>query len=184
MPGVAPPRFISTSRSARPMVALARWPGPKRLAPELISNCCAICPLTMISGAAPPVLAVEAWGLTRSLVVASTAAMTTGAYAGRQPAMTALMAIFSAVITLFRCGMAPTMSSGCLPEDVQELAHPLLGGRNDGEPVGPPLLEVHLDRLDRVRNLKSLGCKLRLCQAHSFLGRRNETRRSMPRVSE
>ena len=47
--------------------------------------------------------------------MASTAAITTGKYAGRQPAMTALMAIFSMVAMPCAGGISPTSSWAARP---------------------------------------------------------------------
>ena len=54
-PGIEPHTLRMTRRTARPMVRLARQPGPKRLSPALMSSSRAIGPLTIISTAAPPV---------------------------------------------------------------------------------------------------------------------------------
>ena len=48
--------FIIVSRTARPIVALGRWPWPKALLPALIPSRCATGPLTMSTIAEPPVL--------------------------------------------------------------------------------------------------------------------------------
>ena len=48
-PGTAPPTLAHTSRTARPIVALARQPGPKTPAPQLTSSAVRIGPLTMTS---------------------------------------------------------------------------------------------------------------------------------------
>ena len=96
-PGAAPPRFTQTSRSARPIVALARQPGPKTPAPQLMSSAPRIGPLTTTSGAGAFVVADTPWRSKASSQTASTAAITTGRYSGRHPAMTALTAIFSTV---------------------------------------------------------------------------------------
>ena len=46
--------FIRISRTARPMVAFARLPGPNRFTSEFIPSSSAIGPLTTSSGAEPP----------------------------------------------------------------------------------------------------------------------------------
>ena len=48
------------SRIARPMVALARFPGPNTLPAEFMPKSRTAGPLTMTTGAEPPVLAVDA----------------------------------------------------------------------------------------------------------------------------
>ena len=52
---MVPMTFRMTRRTARPMVALARQPGPNRLSSQLISSRRAMGPLTMTRGPAPPV---------------------------------------------------------------------------------------------------------------------------------
>ena len=56
-PGQPPPTFIRTSRMARPMVAFARKPGPKRPEPECTPIARAWGPLTTTSGATGCVVA-------------------------------------------------------------------------------------------------------------------------------
>src|SRR6266545_6088955 len=93
----APPTLATRSRSARPIVALARQPGPNRPAAQLMSSALRAGPLTMKSGEWKLVVAETPWRSKASSHMASTPAITTGRYSGRQPAMTALMAIFSTV---------------------------------------------------------------------------------------
>src|SRR5215467_3685821 len=88
-PGIAPQVFISTSRLARPMVALARLPGPNRLLRQLIWSCSTTGPLTISMIAEPPRLADGPTRLNCGCTIASTAATTTGAYSGKHPAITA-----------------------------------------------------------------------------------------------
>src|SRR5262249_50354923 len=68
-------------------------------------------PLTMSTIADPPVLLAGPWYAKSGWQRLFTAATTTGAYAGRQPAMTALMARLSAVTTALRPWISPTISS-------------------------------------------------------------------------
>src|SRR5437762_14312294 len=96
-PGLAPPRFTHTRRSARPIVAFARQPDPNTPAAQFTSSVVLIGPLTITSGAGALVVADTPCRSNDSSQTASTAAMTTGRYSGRQPAMTALIAIFSTV---------------------------------------------------------------------------------------
>ena len=58
---------------------------------------------------------VTAWRLNWGSHIASSVAATTGKYSGRQPAMTALTAAFSAVMTRPLTGSAPRMSEGIRP---------------------------------------------------------------------
>src|SRR5437763_1765525 len=99
-PGIAPPTLTQTRRSARPIVALARQPGPKTPAPQLSSSLARRGPFTTTSGAGALVVAETPCRSKASSHTASTAATTTGRYSGRQPAITALTAIFSTVARL------------------------------------------------------------------------------------
>ena len=92
------------------MVALARWPGPKTFCPLFNPISLMIGPLTIIKMAVPAVVAVTPCSPKSGWVMARTVAATTGKYSGRHPAMTALMAAFSAVKTRFRSGMDPRIS--------------------------------------------------------------------------
>ena len=60
-PGISPPMFSSINRMARPIVAFARFPGPKTFAPELRHSVFASGPLTMSTIAEPPVLLAGPW---------------------------------------------------------------------------------------------------------------------------
>ena len=92
MPGTIRKTFIRMRRTARPMVALARLPGPNRFTSAFMAMSSVTGPLTTSSGAEPPVEAVEPWKLKPGSFMASKAATSTGKYSGRQPAMTAFTA--------------------------------------------------------------------------------------------
>src|SRR2546426_257781 len=96
-PGRAPPTLTQTRRSARPMVALARQPGPKRPAPQLMSRARRIGPFTTMSGAGALVVADTPCRSNASSHTASTAASTTGRYSGRQPATLALLLVVASI---------------------------------------------------------------------------------------
>ena len=114
-PGMAAQAFIRIRRMARPIVPLARLPGPKRLLRLLRPICPATGPLTMTSTAAPPILDDGPTRLNTGSSIASAAARMTGKYSGRQPAITALAAAFSTVMTRRRSGSSPIMSPGARP---------------------------------------------------------------------
>ncbi len=63
MPGIIWKMFMITRRIARPMVALARLPGPNTLTLAFIPISSRISPEMITTGAEPPVLAVEPWKL-------------------------------------------------------------------------------------------------------------------------
>ena len=79
IPGRAPPMFIMTSRTALPMEALARWPGPNAPHPEAIApHATRAGPLTMSSGAMQWVVACSSVMSISGRQIALTAAITTG----------------------------------------------------------------------------------------------------------
>jgi hypothetical protein len=112
---VAPKQLSVISRIARPIVAFARQPGPKTLPPALKPRRWRIGPLTTTSVADPPVLVIAPCSVNAGSAIASSAAINTGMYSGRQPASTALIATFSAVIVRRRVGSARTTSAGSRP---------------------------------------------------------------------
>ena len=69
-------------------------------------------PLHTMTGPTGMVVASTPWMLNSSLHTASTAAITHGRYSGRQPAITALIAIFSIVTSTRSGGTIATTSSG------------------------------------------------------------------------
>ena len=71
------------------MVALARHPGPMAPEPQLIPICLRIGPLTIVTIPHGCVVACTPKRSNPSAVMASTAAISTGRYSGRQPAITA-----------------------------------------------------------------------------------------------
>ena len=83
-----PPTLSSTRRIARPIVALARLPEPNALTPPFMPIARATGPFTTSSGAAMCVVACTPFRLKAGSVSASSAARTTGAYSGLQPAIT------------------------------------------------------------------------------------------------
>ena len=104
------------SRSARPIVALARQPGPNTPSCELIPSRRRCGPFTMVTCTAPDSVAVWEWKLWFSSVMARMAVAMSGMYSGSEPAITALMASFSAVMTMFsRVGTVPITASGARP---------------------------------------------------------------------
>jgi Na+/H+ antiporter NhaD/arsenite permease-like protein len=99
----------------RPMLALARLALAKALCVAFMPIAVRTGPFTTIIGALPPVLAVLPCRPNCGSHIAFTTARTTGMYSGRQPAITAAMATFSAVMRRRRTGSTPTSSSGCSP---------------------------------------------------------------------
>ena len=93
------------------MVALARLPWPSAFTPEFMPMARVIGPFTTITGPENQVVASRPCMLNVSVHAASTAAITTGRYSGRQPAITALMATFSNVHSTRLGGTIATRSS-------------------------------------------------------------------------
>jgi hypothetical protein len=96
----------------RPIAALARLPWPNTLPLLFMPMARAIGPLTMMAGVQALVVARTPCRPNTGVSAASTAVSTTGMYSGRQPAITALMAIFSTVQSVRLGGILPTTSRG------------------------------------------------------------------------
>lgn len=94
------------------MVEFARLPWPSTLIPLFMPMARVPGPLHTMTGPTGIVVASTPCMLKVSLHTASSAAMTHGMYSGRQPAMTALMAIFSTVSSTRSGGQSATMSPG------------------------------------------------------------------------
>src|SRR5689334_24640318 len=109
-PGYPPPTVIRIRRIVRPMVALARNPGPNTPESQLTLSSCRTGPFSNSAGPTYPVVAWTPYRLKRGSQIASTAAMITGRYSGRHPAITALMAIFSIVHGAHFGGIGPIIS--------------------------------------------------------------------------
>src|SRR5579884_3894494 len=108
-----PRALTTTSRIARPTTALARWPGPKTLAPELKPSSRRMGPLTVTMTAWPLVLwrsAVSTLGWKES----STASRT-GKCSRAQPAIAAATAASRTVQTVPRWSTLRITSSGSRP---------------------------------------------------------------------
>ena len=93
----------------------------------------------MTRTAAPPVLDVTPCIRNSSFIIACQAVATMGKCIGRQPAITALMASFSAVIGCSRTGSMPmSMSGGISPQSRQAATASSVGGTT-GRPSVQPL---------------------------------------------
>ena len=111
-PGRTSNRLMRHRRTARPMTAVARSLLPSALNVPSIPSSRRTSPLTTMKTAQPPVLAVAPCRVNSSRSIAASAATTTGKCTGRQPAITALTATFSAVIARARTGSTPMRESG------------------------------------------------------------------------
>ena len=120
------------------MVALARNPDPKTLAPALRPIARRIGPLTTTSGAAMWVVACTPCRLNGPLARASSAARTTGAYSGRQPASTRLTASTSRVRLPQRGGTRASRRSGSPPSAATIAATDAGVGGTTGRPSVHP----------------------------------------------
>ena len=101
-------------RSARPIASEARSAPPSALNVPVMPSSRRIGPLTMTSTAQPPVLEVAPWSRKAGSHIASTAAATIAKSRGRQPAITALTAAFSAVIARRRTVSTPSTWPGAM----------------------------------------------------------------------
>ena len=102
-------------------------------------------PLQTITGPTGIVVASSPCMLNSSVHTASTAVSTHGRYSGRHPAITAAMATFSTVTSTRSGGTVATISSRGRVGAGQHPQHAFLGGRHDGQAVGPPALEHQLE---------------------------------------
>jgi hypothetical protein len=140
--------FVMINRSALPMVALARHPWPSALAPQLISRLLRHGPLTTMTGATLPVVVCTPSRLKPGLSTPFTAAMTSGKYSGKQPAITAFAAIFSMAATPFNGGITPSAKSlSTLPAAIISSTAARVGGRT-GKPSLQPRLTSSLNRIE------------------------------------
>ena len=145
------------------MVALARLPGPSALWRAFMPISAAIGPLTTAQRAAPPVLVSTVCRLNAGSNIASSAATTTGKYAGRQPAMTAFVAAFSIVTPRPRAGRKPISSSGSVAPTSSSIASTRSGvGGTMGSPSVQPageelLLDVVLVERQRLAHQNARG---------------------------
>src|SRR5262245_47246689 len=130
---VSPPRFSITSRSALPIVALARAPGPRQPLAQLRLILVRTGPFTRkngVSGLVPPSVPS---GNNGSLI-ASNAASTTGKYSGRHPAITALAAMLLKEAGPCRGGTTATNSSGSRSMVARQLSTRSAVGGMTGSP--------------------------------------------------
>ncbi len=118
--GQVRPIFRVDSRTARPMVLLARQPWPKNPIPPSIPISPAMGPVTIISRLNEPADASTCRSSNVASVIASITPMITGRYSGLAPAMTALTAIFSMVATPCLGLRLPIISPGArfVPESI------------------------------------------------------------------
>ena len=123
---------------ARPMVALARLPGPNRLLRELMFSSRTTGPWTMVRMPEPPMLEDGPTRLKTGSSMASVAVITTGMYSGRQPAMTALAATLPTVISRRRSGSSPMTSVDGLPVRSMNSATRASVGGTTGRPSVQP----------------------------------------------
>ena len=124
---------------ARPIAAVARSLLPNALKPPLAPISSRIGPFSTISTAQPPVLAVAPCARNGSCIIAVQAVTTTGKCIGRQPAITALTASFSAVTARPRTGSTPiSWSGGIIAQSRQARTASSVGG-TIGRPSVQPL---------------------------------------------
>ncbi len=118
------------------LVARSLWPSTLNV-PSIPSSR-RIGPLTMHRMAEPPVLAVGPWTSKSGWSMPVTAVITTGRCMGRQPAMMALTATFSAVIARWRTGSIPMSWSGGMPTQSSAASTAAAVGGTMGRPSVQP----------------------------------------------
>ena len=127
-------------RIARPIAVVARSLEPSALKPPLMPRSLRTGPFTTIRIAQPPVLAVAPWSRNGSRSIAVNAATTTGKCIGRQPAITALTASFSALIARWRTGSTPMSWPGGMPTHSRHACTAAGVGGTTGRPSVQPRL--------------------------------------------
>ena len=120
------------------MVALARFPEPNTLQPAFMPMLLRIGPFTTSSGLAMCVVACTPFRLKRVSHSASIAASTTGAYSGRQPAITMLIASTSRVRLPQRGGTRASRRPGSPPSAATAAAIFSGVGGTSGRPSEQP----------------------------------------------
>src|SRR5437870_2470952 len=110
--GTPPPIVVMISRVARPIVALARKPGPNKFPRALTPISRPTGPLTMSTGLAGFVVPWMPYRLNCLLRIAFTAVTITGKYSGLHPAITALTASVAIVASPQRGGIGPSEKDG------------------------------------------------------------------------
>ena len=121
------------------MVALARLALAKALCVVFMPSARRTGPLTTMKGALPPVLAVLPCNAYSGWHIALTTATMTGKYSGRQPAITAAIAIFSAVMLRRRTGSTPITSAALRAQLARKCATASSVGAPTGKPSVQPL---------------------------------------------
>src|SRR5262245_29242081 len=174
-PATAPPRLRTMRRRARPIVALARYPGPNTPAPAFISRRVRTGPFTMKSGAALLVVADTPCRSKASSHIASTPAMTTGMYSGRHPAITALTAIFSTVARPKLGGTRATSASAARPDAATAAeTRPRVGGTTGKPSVTPRAYRISMGSsagsTDGAPRSGAAGAKRRIVARGAALG--------------
>ena len=132
--------LMSERRRLRPIAVDARSLEASALKVASMPMSWVIGPLTTTSTAQPPVLAVAPCSRKGSCNIAVKAVTTTGKCIGRQPAITALIASFSAVTARARTGSTPTRWSGTRPAHSRQASTASSVGGTTGRPSVQPRL--------------------------------------------
>ena len=138
-PGRTSRILISARRTARPITAVARSLLPSALNPPEAPISRRIGPFSTTSTAQPPVEAVAPCSRNSGCSMAAMAVSTTGKCIGRQPAITALIASFSAVIGTPRTGSIPISCSGDVIAQSRQACTASAVGGTIGSPSVQPL---------------------------------------------
>jgi hypothetical protein len=138
-PGLTSRMLISARRIARPMTAVARSLLPRALNVPAAPSSRRIGPFSTTNTAQPPVDAVAPCNRNSGCSIAAKAVTTAGKCIGRQPAMTALMASFSALIATPRTGSMPRSWSGAIIAHSRQACTASCVGGTIGRPSVQPL---------------------------------------------
>ena len=150
-PGRTSRMLISASLMARPIAAVARSLLPNALNVPAAPSSRRIGPFSTISTAQPPVEEVAPCSRNSGRSMAAKAVSTTGKCIGRQPAMTALMASFSAVMADAAHRLDAEQLAGRGHRPVEAGLDGLRRRRDDRQAVGPAVGVVQfLRRVDVI----------------------------------
>src|SRR5438093_1741860 len=144
--GTPPPIVVMISRIARPIVALARKPGPNKFPRALTPISRATGPLTMSTGQAGFVVPWIPYRLNGLARMALTAVTMTGKYSGLHPAITALTASLAIVASPQRGGIGPSETDGSRSLKASICAtRPSVGGT-----IGNPSVQASLANRSKI----------------------------------
>ena len=132
------------------MLALARKPGPNSPSRLLMPSASRMGPFSTIKMLGELVEDAAILTKLRSSSSVRSAVTSTGKYSAWQPAITALAAAFSEVMTRLPHIQVEQLLLARQPGDREHLPHLVIGWRHDGQPVRPPQAKTFLNGLNGI----------------------------------